>query len=475
MWWVTVNDFYRQMSELQTKQVVYLDDYDYKNENQVVITFDGVYKNILEFALPILKHFNYPFELFVTSDYISLDNEFDKVEPQATFASTEELKELVKNGGRLQWHTRSHPNLQNEYNTAKITKELKVPDDLLILDKNGFRWFAYPYGNYNEVVVNEVNKIFTGAVSCNQGNEYDKYILNRKTVVNNTKLRKEKIACIIASYNYGQYLIEAIESVLRQTIVPDEILITDDNSIDDTRFIGESYAIKYPDLIRYNKNEQTLGIVNHFNKAVAMTNSEFVMILGADNRLVSNYIEECIREMESNAAIGIAYTDFVLFGNRAKIVFSKNFNEEGIIVDNDCYKIIFPEFESPVEMLQFLEKRNFIHGSSMFKREAFDKVSGYQKTEYPEDHNFFTRIIKAGYKAKKAKKAILEYRQHSIEQANNLVYLYNQLNLYKSLHTEKIDFENSRLYSFSHLIYKAKKMPKKKLFKAIIKRLLKRK
>src|SRR5690606_34614224 len=104
--------------------------------------------------------------------------------------------------------------------------------------------------------------------------------------------RENKIACIIASYNYGPFLIEAIESVLRQTILPNEILITDDCSDDETQEIGESYARNYPSLISYNRNSENLGVVDHFNKAVNLTSAEYVFFLGADNRILSNYIEE---------------------------------------------------------------------------------------------------------------------------------------------------------------------------------------
>lgn len=46
-WWVDVDNFYRQLCELKYKKVVYLDNYNPQDQNQIVITFDGVYKNIL--------------------------------------------------------------------------------------------------------------------------------------------------------------------------------------------------------------------------------------------------------------------------------------------------------------------------------------------------------------------------------------------------------------------------------------------
>ncbi|MHC5746114.1 MAG: polysaccharide deacetylase family protein [Nostoc sp.] len=170
IWWVTVDDFYRQMLELKHKKVVYLDEYNPSDPEHIVITFDGVYKNVLDYAAPILDEFNYPFELFVTSDYIGIDNSFDITEPQAQFANLQELEILVKKNGRLQWHTKSHCDLTNEEIKVNLLEELEVPEELEKIDETGFKWFAYPYGKFNQKVIDKVKFKFCGAVSCNQGN-----------------------------------------------------------------------------------------------------------------------------------------------------------------------------------------------------------------------------------------------------------------------------------------------------------------
>ncbi|HXG00609.1 MAG TPA: polysaccharide deacetylase family protein, partial [Bacteroidota bacterium] len=111
-WWVSVDEFWRQMEELQRYIVVSLDRYDPTDPKHVCITFDGVYENVYQFAVPILKKFGYPFELFITGGSIGQGNEFDAgEEPPARFASREQLKRCIEAGGRLQWHTTSHPDL----------------------------------------------------------------------------------------------------------------------------------------------------------------------------------------------------------------------------------------------------------------------------------------------------------------------------------------------------------------------------
>jgi glycosyltransferase involved in cell wall biosynthesis/peptidoglycan/xylan/chitin deacetylase (PgdA/CDA1 family) len=426
-WWVEVDEFYRQMWEIQHRQVVYLSDYDPNNIDNVVITFDGVYSNILTYAAPILKKFGYPFELFIVGNLIGKDNRFDVCEPNARFANLRELEELEKVGGRLQWHTRTHSDMSNFSNQNEIIYELTIPGDLKSSRPNSFKWFAYTHGQYNSQVVEEVKKQFEGAVSCYQGTNMDSYQLNRVTVTNETKFRYKSVACIIASYNYGAFLTEAVESVLRQTVKPDEILISDDCSNDDTESIAREFVKLYPGIIKYNRNEKNLGIVDHFNRAVSMTNSEYVMILGADNRLLSDYIEKCVSVLESNPKIGIVYTDFYLFGSRAKLIYESYPKEwRGEVVDGSLYRVVFPE--GKVQNPETLLKSNFIHGSSMIRREAFNVAGGYlKKNNRPEDYDLFYRILKSDYFAVKCNETSLQYRQHSLNQANEQYMSYATL------------------------------------------------
>lgn len=428
MWWVDIDNFYRQMCELKHKTLVYLDDYDPYNPNHVVITFDGCYKNVLQYAVPILKKFSYPFEVFITSDYLGKDNSFDTGEPLADFVTFEDLKTLLESGARLQWHTKSHRNFNNVDDIKIIQDELNIPDYLRDLDNRSFRWFAYPNGEWNEIVVNEVKKRFAGALSCDQGNNKDIYKLNRIIVTNESSFKKATICVIIASYNYGSFLVEAVESVLRQTRPADEILIIDDCSNDNTAEIGSAYQREYTN-IKFHRNEKNLGIVKNFNNAVSMTSSDYICFLGADNRFVSNYIEKTAEVLDSNDDIAVVYTDFALFGQRARLIY-ENYGDDrkGEIIDNHFYIIKFPEFD-----INELRKGNYIHGSSMYKRKAFIDVGGYKSKENtPEDYNLFLRMAEAGWKAKRIPLPLLEYRQHSRDQANIVLSSYAELNFYKT-------------------------------------------
>ena len=438
MWWVEVHAFFGQLHSLRNRQVVYLDNYDPHNPNHVVITFDGVYRNVLTYAAPLLKYFGYPFELFVSGEHIGKTNEFDTIEPNAEFATNKELKRLVDQGGRLQWHTRSHQNLCESADRVSIEEELAIPQGILELDPLGFGWIAYPHGEFNDLVLDVARQRFRGGVSCNQGTDDDSYTLNRITVTNDSCFKKATTSVIIASYNYGRFLAEAIESVLRQTIPPDEILITDDCSSDDTWDIAESYREKYPNLIRTNKNNDNLGIVRHFNLAVGQTTGDYICILGADNRLRSDYLERTSEILDSDSGIGIAYTDFALFGPRAGVASAEMATQWNTSELAGVFHIVrFPDFDSSSH--QALKTMNFIHGSSLFRREAYLRAGGYlSAVPLPEDHNLFLRIIESGWRARRSPHPLLEYRQHSREQANIAAVTESQLHYYRERHKQAL-------------------------------------
>lgn len=427
MWWVSVDAFYQQMMDLRAYRVVTLDDYQPEDKNNIVITFDGVYKNILQYAAPILCRFGYPFELFVTSDYLGALNDFDTGEPSCNFASQDDLAVLQRYGGRLQWHSRSHPNLTHLSSNEDLLKELTVPDKLRSLDPDGFTWFAYPYGDFNPEVRSAVKDRFTGAVSCTQGTVADRFTLHRTTVVEESRFRRNTISVIVPSYNYGQFLVEAVESVLHQTRPADEIIIADDCSHDETAELAQSYVLRYPHLVKTLSNTVNLGIVATFNRAVSAALGDFICILGADNRLCSNYLERTSAILDSREDIAVAYTDYAMFGPRARMEYDALSEAYRLGVKlNQIFLVKFPDFVSSIPELT---ERNFVHGSSLYRKAVFEQVGGYtSERERPEDHSLFLRIATAGWKLQKASGTYLEYRQHSLNQANQRFHSFATVN-----------------------------------------------
>lgn len=94
---------------------------------------------------------------------------------------------------------------------------------------------------------------------------------------------------VIPTYNGERYVEEALLSALNQTRPADEIIISDDNSSDNTLTICEKYA----DRIKINKNEDgPSGFVDGWNKGIARATCEYISILHQDDLLAPNFLEE---------------------------------------------------------------------------------------------------------------------------------------------------------------------------------------
>ena len=65
-----------------------------------------------------------------------------------------------------------------------------------------------------------------------------------------------RISVAMATYNGERYIREQLDSIARQTLLPIEIVITDDGSTDRTREVVEEFARTSPFLVRLVRNEK---------------------------------------------------------------------------------------------------------------------------------------------------------------------------------------------------------------------------
>ncbi len=74
----------------------------------------------------------------------------------------------------------------------------------------------------------------------------------------------KRISVAMASYNGEKFIREQIESILDQTVLPDEIIISDDGSTDKTMEILQEFANLYPNLIKIYSDNPCKGFGYHF-------------------------------------------------------------------------------------------------------------------------------------------------------------------------------------------------------------------
>lgn len=93
-----------------------------------------------------------------------------------------------------------------------------------------------------------------------------------------------QVSVCIPTYNYGQFVGEAIESVLGQSLQDFEIIVSDNASTDETETIVRDYAARDP-RIQYLRNATNIGMVGNWNQCLDHAKGEYVKFLCADDTL----------------------------------------------------------------------------------------------------------------------------------------------------------------------------------------------
>jgi len=100
-------------------------------------------------------------------------------------------------------------------------------------------------------------------------------------------------------YNDRDYMVQSMESILKQTFQDFCLIISDDASTDGTGDICKSYAHKYK-RIKYIRHEKNIGISRNMQYLLSQSNTEYFMWAGDDDLYASDFIAKHINALESN-------------------------------------------------------------------------------------------------------------------------------------------------------------------------------
>jgi len=123
------------------------------------------------------------------------------------------------------------------------------------------------------------------------------------------------ISVIIPCYNQGQYLPEALGSVLQQTYVNWECIIVNDGSEDNTEQVALKYQEKdsrFKYLFQENK-----GLSGARNAGLRLAAGNFIQFLDADDYLGKNKFGVFVNRLSVNPELELLISNFVLFNQQA--------------------------------------------------------------------------------------------------------------------------------------------------------------
>ena len=223
-------------------------------------------------------------------------------------------------------------------------------------------------------------------------------------------MQNKLVTVYITNHNYGKYINQSIDSVLKQSYSDIELIIIDDGSNDNSRKIINNYRNRSNIKIIY-QNKKGLTISN--NIALKQAKGYFFLRLDADDYLDKNAIKILVNEFD-NEQIGMVFGDWYVVNDQNEVI--------GIEKRHD--------FQNEVTLYD-----QPAHGAcTMFRTEYIKNIGGYDETLKMQDgYELWFRFIKK-YKIKNINVPIFYYRKHGkslSDKTNKLIKtrstIYNQL------------------------------------------------
>lgn len=199
-----------------------------------------------------------------------------------------------------------------------------------------------------------------------------------------------KISVVIPCYNQGNFLEEAVQSVLNSDSDEYEIIIVNDGSTEaETLQVFENLEQVFSDhpkiTVIYQANS---GLSAARNTGIQRARGEYILPLDADDKIRPHYLTKASEILDSHPDVGVVYPYAQLFGERSGLW-------------------EFPRFDAKRLLLN-----NFIVSCSVYRKKVWEMCNGYDpnmKAGY-EDWEFWIRVMKNRWKFHLIEEAMFDYR-----------------------------------------------------------------
>lgn len=162
---------------------------------------------------------------------------------------------------------------------------------------------------------------------------------------------RAKVSVIVPVYNQGEFLAEALDSVLQQTYSNWECVIVNDGSTDNTEEVALDYVNK-DGRFRYLYQDNS-GVSAARNNGIRHSDGLFILPLDGDDILCPSYLEKAVSRFMLHPETTLVYGKAEFFGDRSGVWDLPEWSWGSFIWEN-C-----------------------IYCSAMYKRSDFEAIGGY--------------------------------------------------------------------------------------------------
>ena len=127
-----------------------------------------------------------------------------------------------------------------------------------------------------------------------------------------------KISIAMTTFNGSKYLHQQLSSFLIQDYLPDELIICDDGSSDNTMEILKEFSESAPFSVKIFKNKTNLGFTKNFEKTIKNCSGDIILLSDQDDKWFSNKISSIIDFFKNNPTFSLVIHDAEIVDDEMK-------------------------------------------------------------------------------------------------------------------------------------------------------------
>ena len=261
------------------------------------------------------------------------------------------------------------------------------------------------------------------------------------------------ISVILPNYNHSDYIKIALKELLKQIKYIYEIIIIDDYSTDESVKTIKKF-VKFNKKIKFFKNNSNLGCIKTQNKAISIAKGRFLYFAAADDFILPNFFQKCVKALHLYPECGLICGDAILINSENKFL-----DIRPRMIPSKKTKFFSPEESKKL----YLNLDNFIlTGSSIIKRELVNKFKKLDPKLNAFADGFMTREISMAFGFVYIPKMVSVWRYYETSFSKSLALdekKYTEINiLYKNKIRESKNFTKQYLKKISSRIIFQRKL-----------------
>ncbi len=220
--------------------------------------------------------------------------------------------------------------------------------------------------------------------------------------------RPLEISVALCTYNGAAYLDRQLASIASQDCLPDELVVCDDGSSDETPAMVRQFAETAPLTVRLKINQKNLGVAGNFSKAIGLCQGDLIVMADQDDMWRKNKVGQLKRRFEQNPAVAFAFSDAALVDGQGKPL------------DETLWKALRFSARDRTRMssgqaFDVLLTRNFVTGATMAFRSDFKDILLPIPAGWIHD-GWIAILLSALAPCELIPEPLIEYRQHAHQQ-----------------------------------------------------------